>query len=368
MSKIDRLRHEGGFRPALLFNCSSISRMKIRNKIGHGVSKQAFTAEFSGLQFAIKMVTRHIHEVRTCLDQIKQMKIAQQVFSQNKLSTPAFSVNHNDKTNQSNHKSSQHNTAFKPLQYHDNNHEQNYKETHHTSSNPVINDSPAVEITQGERQRCYTYPTARLMKEILLSEQLQHRNLVSLLGYCLRSEESDSTDISEHGVISVYELGSRFVLDNLQILPWQTRLRHAIEMAELLDYLQHSPLGSLIVPDFKEGHLVMVNDSLKLIDLDDVNNLEPECDAMDNKENPCPYNLRCVRALCEGFNAKENLKHMNKLVLKRLLFPLTFPESVVAKIGQLNADLDSLNLSARELRTQLVAIRTRLGQSSSRKS
>lgn len=225
MSKIDRLRHEGGVRPALLFNCSTISRMKIRNKIGHGVSKQAFIAEFSGLQFAIKMVTRHIHEVRTCLEQIKQMKIAQQVISQNKLSTPAYTVNHNDKTKRSTHPSSQQNISFKPLQYSVANQEQISKETYRASAIHVITDSPVVEITHRERQRCYTYPTARLMKEILLSEQLQHRNLVTLLGYCLRSEESDSTDISEHGVISVYELGSRFVLDNLQVMyGWRSML------------------------------------------------------------------------------------------------------------------------------------------------
>lgn len=60
-------------------------------------------------------------------------------------------------------------------------------------------------------------------------------------------------------------------------------------MADLLTYLHNSPLGSLVVADLKEGHLVMINDSLKLIDLDDVNNVEPSCDAGDHQ---CPYNIR----------------------------------------------------------------------------
>ena len=77
----------------------------------------------------------------------------------------------------------------------------------------------------------------------------------------------------------------------LQILPWPTRLRHATEMASLLQYLEFSPLGSLVVPDFKEGHLIMVNDSLKLIDLDDVNNVEPEC-GLKNPSDECPYKMR----------------------------------------------------------------------------
>ncbi|CAL1546614.1 unnamed protein product, partial [Lymnaea stagnalis] len=353
-----KYRDNGGARPALMFNCTSISRMKIRNKIGHGVSKQAFVADYAGVQVAIKMVTRHIHELRTCLENLRRIKIAQAAFSNGGRS---------DHGQKSSRRVRRDGNGFLPLEILKSSLDPDGGASTILpliGSNRTLGHAPpgrqsvgsTADVTAEERQRCYTFPTARLMKEILLSEQLRHHNLVSLLGYCVRSEESDSTDISEHGVISVYELGARFVLDNLQILPWQARLQHAIEMADLLDYLEHSPLGSLIVPDFKEGHLVMVNGSLKLIDLDDVNSLEPECDPQDSRQGQCPYSLRCARALCEGFNAKENLKNMNKLVLKRLLFPISFPEAVIPKIGQLNADLDSLTLSAHELLVNLTDI------------
>ncbi|XP_013067560.2 uncharacterized protein LOC106055711 [Biomphalaria glabrata] len=339
-----------------MFNCSSISQMRIRNKIGHGVSKQAFLAEYQGLQVAIKMVTRHIHELKTCLEQLRQLKVAQEIISRYDGQTgqkDQFSHKYLENLEKAFSKggASHHEVFFNDL-------------TSSKGSKSVKEEKlplPTVKISPTERQRCYTFPTARLMKEILLSQQLTHPNLVKLLGFCVRSEESESTDISEHGVVSVFELGKHFVLDNLQILPWPTRLRHAREMADLLSYLEHSPLGSLIVPDFKEGHLLMANGSLKLIDLDDVNNLEPECDPHKPQEGQCPYNLRCVRALCEGFNAKENLKNMNSLVLKRLLFPLSFPENVVPKIGQLNAQLDSLAINAEDLKVQLRTIQQLLG-------
>lgn len=48
---------------------------------------------------------------------------------------------------------------------------------------------------------------------------------------------------------------------------------------------------------------------------------------------------------------------MNSLVFKRLLFPLTFPQSVVPEVGQLNADLDSLSLTADELKRKLEDIK-----------
>nr|KAG5699089.1 hypothetical protein BaRGS_017772 [Batillaria attramentaria] len=268
-----------------------MSDMKVKKKIGHGVSKQTFLGDYSGRHVAVKMVTRHIHDVKTCLDNVKP-------------------------------------------------------------------DNPNAG---SERSKCYMSSTMKLMKEILLAEQLRHRNIAQLLGYCVRSEESDSTDVAEHGVVSVFELGSRFVLDSLQILPWPVRLRHAIEMADLLNYLHHSPLGSLVIPDFKEGHFVMVNSSLKLIDLDDINNIEPACGATsytgDNSQ--CAFGVTCQRALCVGFNAKENLKNMNRLIFKRLLFPLTFPEAVVKEVGQLNAQLDSLSLTAAQLREQLQNIEKR---------
>lgn len=279
-------------RPTYLFNCTNVPFIKLRKKIGHGVSKQTFLGEYRGHHVAVKMVTRHIHTVKSCLDDVR------------------------------------------------------------------VHDR---EASVAARSKCYLYSTMKLMKEILLAEQLSHQNLAQLLGYCIRSEESDSTDIAEHGVVSVFELGSRFVLDNLQILPWPVRLQSALEMADLLHYFEHSPLGSLVIPDFKEGHFVLVNSSLKLIDLDDINNVEPACSATairgDNAQ--CEYGVTCRRALCIGFNAKENMKNMNRLIFKRLLFPLTFPESVMKDVGQLNANLDLLALSAAELRLQLKDIHQR---------
>ncbi len=43
-------------------------------------------------------------------------------------------------------------------------------------------------------------------------------------------------------------------------------------------YLQHSPLGSLRVSDFKQIHFLLKNGRIKLTDLDDVTSLEPGCE------------------------------------------------------------------------------------------
>ena len=116
----------------------------------------------------------------------------------------------------------------------------------------ALNSSEPERTT--ERSKCFVHPTMKLMKEILLSEQLNHPGLVKLLGYCVRSEESDTSDLSERGVVSVYELGQKLMLGNLQLATWQEKIRYSINLAEFLHFLEYSPLGSLVVRDFKEDH------------------------------------------------------------------------------------------------------------------
>ena len=72
-----------------------------------------------------------------------------------------------------------------------------------------------------------------------------------MLGYCVRSEETTSTALAEHGVVAVHEYMERFYTTGVTAWEWAERLQAAIEMADLLDYLEHSPLGSLRISDFK---------------------------------------------------------------------------------------------------------------------
>jgi len=59
-----------------------------------------------------------------------------------------------------------------------------------------------VDVDGAGRQRCFIPANMKLMKEILLLKQLRHRGLLPLLGYCVRSEETESTSLQDHGVLS----------------------------------------------------------------------------------------------------------------------------------------------------------------------
>ena len=287
-------------KPRYMFNCSNIHQIKLIKKVGHGVSKQAFLGRYrkstpnggyKDMAVAVKMVTRHQKDVRLCVEGLKQN-------SQN-------SIDH-------------------------------------------------------QRFQCFVFPNMKLMKEILLLEQLDSPGLVQLLGYCVRSEETDSTDMSEHGVIAVYEYGERFVLENLQYFPIREKIKLSIKLAEFLIYLENSPLGSLRVKDFKPDHFLKVNSTLKMIDMDDVDNIEPSCDIYSEVELPvapdtdprfrsCDNGIQCTMGLCIGDNAIQNLKSMNRLFFKRLLYPISFPSHLTESISETNVRLDTLTITSGEL-------------------
>ncbi|GFS26338.1 hypothetical protein ElyMa_007051100 [Elysia marginata] len=231
----DDSRYPSAGYPLFIHNCSSISDMRIRAQLGHGVSKQAFVADYKGAQVVIKMVTRHVAEVKNCLKRLREVKTA--------MSSPKESVGNTYNMFQS--------KEFLGASFKASNLDGSSKSTAHpvggqsgvrveVKQTGSAHELLQVELTPAERQSCYIPSTARVMKEILMSQQLQHPNLASLLGYCVRSEESDTTDISEHGVISVFELGSRFVLDSLQVRWRARREKSLIEYSGI--HLKSTPL------------------------------------------------------------------------------------------------------------------------------
>jgi hypothetical protein len=215
--------------------------------------------------------------------------------------------------------------------------------------------------TRQDKQKCYVFPNMKLMKEILLLHQLDHANLLRLLGYCVRSEETDSTSLHDHGVLAVYEYALRFYLSTLKEWPLRLRLKTALELADLLDYFENSPLGSLRIADFKDAHFLLVNDRIKLTDLDDVTSAEPTCTepgplgedpvVLGGREplfrDTCRYGLACVGGICSGYNAKFNLDRMNQMFFQTLLGDDWRP------LEELRQSLTSLSVTARQVKQQL---------------
>ena len=216
-------------------------------------------------------------------------------------------------------------------------------------------------VSPHEKSKCFIFPNMKLMKEILLLDQLNHSNLLKMLGYCVRSEENLSTSLEDHGVIAIYEYGMRFYMSTLQQWSWLKKLDVMVQLADLLIYFENSPLGSLRISDFKEEHFLRVGDQIKLTDMDDVTAAEPKCDMtsyLSTYEEPkgCTYKIRCTAGICPGSNAKHNLANMNRIFFRNLL-RFDGEEDTQRKTEYLQQRLDNLDITARELKDILSELR-----------
>ncbi|KAJ8044046.1 Extracellular tyrosine-protein kinase PKDCC [Holothuria leucospilota] len=167
---------------------------------------------------------------------------------------------------------------------------------------------------------CYLLANYKVLKEIMVLRQLQHKNIVRLLGMCVRSENS-SPIITERGVTLVVEMGEPVQLHKLVEKPWPSRVQICMQLAGLLEYLADSPMGSIALPDLRDEQFIMVGNSIKLSDVDDIHAAEPKCDAnmkclYKGKETriQCQSNMKCA-----GMNAYSNLQRMTTEFFSPLL-------------------------------------------------
>jgi len=157
-----------------------------------------------------------------------------------------------------------------------------------------------VDVDAAGRQRCFIPANMKLMKEILLLNQLRHRGLLPLLGYCVRSEETESTSLQDHGVLAVYEYATPFYATSMRDWPIDRRLDTAIQLADLAAYLHRSPLGSLRVADFKETHFLLLDGGRRIVmtDLDDVTSAELSCSSGKSHVTDSMLPLRVTSTNC----------------------------------------------------------------------
>lgn len=193
---------------------------------------------------------------------------------------------------------------------------------------------------------CYDYTARKMLAEIFLFHEIHHPGLAELVGFCFRSHEVKSSVLTEHGVISVFEVGKVVTEQRLRNLTWQERMKHAYELADLIQFADHSPIGPLYFADMKLTHFIEVNSMFKLIDLDGVINYEPKCDVTD----PCQYDLPCVDNTCRGTNAKLNMELLRDEMLIPLFVGASLPAEIKPGIDKLLVSLNELDIDAAGLK------------------
>ncbi|XP_054263418.1 extracellular tyrosine-protein kinase PKDCC-like [Macrosteles quadrilineatus] len=185
---------------------------------------------------------------------------------------------------------------------------------------------------QASLATCYRRTAAKLLKELILLTELQHQNVIKILGSCVPDAVGP--------VVIATELGEPLDTVHLLQLSWEHRLQLVHGVASLLYHLAHSPLGSLAMNDLRRQQFVLAGGVLKLSDVDDMGVSEPYCETDLDCSRHLQPNMtdrgltRCVDSQCRGHNERLNIWRAGQHFVRQLL-PLRAPSALEPQIHQL---------------------------------
>ncbi|KAJ8312678.1 hypothetical protein KUTeg_010051 [Tegillarca granosa] len=226
----------------------------------------------------------------------------------------------------------------------------NYPQSEVVLKSQAVDQSIKIKCMQKfyDADKCHVMGNYFLIREIVLMSVLKHPSIINLLGYCLRGDNINY-ELKKKGIILVTEPGRSVELSTLSMQNWADRLMYALQLAELLNYLEHSPLGSLGLVGIRADDFVLVDRHLKLSDLDDLRIEEPACRSDDECHIPGVTNSRisCDMGRCKKRNAKANLQRVGPTVFEQLLrYP---PNEISDSVGKLRQKILTLEITAEEL-------------------
>ncbi|NP_001091231.2 protein kinase domain containing, cytoplasmic homolog, gene 1 [Xenopus laevis] len=170
----------------------------------------------------------------------------------------------------------------------------------------------------GDPAGCRSLATYKLHKEVTLLRTLRHPGVITLHGHCYENSLAPNFRVT-----AMLELGSPLEMIQLLQTPWEKRFKICLELVNLLHYLANSPMGSIALLDFQPRQFVLVDENLKVTDIDDATMEELEC----NTDKDCTlefpsrtFAVRCSRAgRCTGINEKRNLFNAYRFFFTYLL-------------------------------------------------
>jgi hypothetical protein len=136
----------------------------------------------------------------------------------------------------------------------------------------------------------------------------------------------------------------------------------AVGLARLIKYFSVCPLGSLVIRDFQLIQFVIINNDIKLSDLDDLGNEGHSC----RSDHDCiignqTYNvtLPCVNNFCQGYNEKWNLYNLERFYFKMFLLPGA-PQHVVEDLEKIEKRAALLKYNSEDLLRDLERVLEKL--------
>ncbi|XP_050735452.1 extracellular tyrosine-protein kinase PKDCC-like isoform X2 [Eriocheir sinensis] len=199
--------------------------------------------------------------------------------------------------------------------------------TVHTSGHDMT------ECKAAEVSVCYRRCAAKLLQEARMLHKLTHPNVIKVYGECVPEVEYSPGPPRSGVVAMVVELGRPVRVVEILQMGYEARLQLAVDVGRILLLLARSPVGPVLMKDFRREQFVIVDGSLKLSDVDDVVVGDPQCTTardcvmQDSTKETILASVPCDRGLCRGFNSLLNSIYASQHFM-RILIPYGGPPAL----------------------------------------
>ena len=223
-----------------------------------------------------------------------------------------------------------------------------------TMSYKAQNTRECVQTARRRFHNCRILPYMMALNEIVLYSQLQHPGFIQLLGYCVKDvvappRLSGDNEVTQQSMVSVFEYGTEYS-QRMKLTPTQ-RLQFAADLCDIVDYMEHSAIGSLYMEDFNSSNVLIHSGHLKLSDIERLSAIEPQC--RENKQAPCLFDLPCSNGTCVGHNAKIMMMKLKTHFFPHLLSGKDVSENIANELTKLHLDT---KMSASQLKHRIYKI------------
>lgn len=198
--------------------------------------------------------------------------------------------------------------------------------TVHTSGHDMTECSAEVNV-------CYHRCAEKLMQEARMLHKLSHNNVIKVFGECMPKVEYSPGPPKSGVAAVVVELGRPVRVVEVLQMDYEARLQLAMDVGKILKLLAYSPLGPVLMKDFRREQFVIVDGSLKLSDVDDVVVGDPHCTSakdcviQDTTKDAILTSVTCDHGLCRGYNSLLNSIYAGQHFM-RLLIPYGGPAAL----------------------------------------
>ena len=216
------------------------------------------------------------------------------------------------------------------------------------------NQRECLKKTNNKFVNCRNFPYLMALNEIVLHTQLKHPGLIKLLGYCIRdvlNPPLPDQPVHKQNIVSVFEYGTRF--SPTMKITLKQRLQFAVDLCDILDYMEHSPLGSLYMRDLNSANIRLHDAHPKLSDIDRITAREPQC----STSLDCKFAVTCNNGTCVGQNAKAMMAKLTTSIFRHLLSHKQVPDNIASELDSLRTDN---NMTASQVRDKLINLMTLL--------